>query len=84
MLIEVPEIQLLNVWKESGTDRQTGEQFSWNSSTLSKPGEAPLQLSVQDQDYEALYECIGMTGTAVIDLDAQPNRRKKIYLRAMR
>lgn len=84
MLIEVPEIHLVNVWKEEGTDRQTGEQFGWNSAQLSKPGEAPLQLSVQEKDYEELYESIGVTGTAVIDLDAQPNRRKRVYLRAMR
>lgn len=81
MIVAIQDINLTNVWQESFTDRQTGEKVEYNRALLNKTGEPPLQIGLHNDDYETVSEFVGMTGTALIDLDAQPGRRAKVTLK---
>ena len=83
MLVEVENVTLMNVWQESFKDRETGEEIQFCRGLLSCAGEAPTQLVVSKDDFEDLTDKIGVLGTAVIDIDAQPGRKVRVRLRGM-
>ena len=83
MLVEVENVSLTNVWEESFKDRETGEDVKFYRALITSAGEPPTQLAVAAQDYEGLAACIGVVGTATVEIDAQPGRRVRVRLRGM-
>lgn len=84
MIVEVDGISVANVWAESFKDRNTGEEVEYYRAMLNKVGEPPTQLAVARDDYEEMAQLIGYTGVAVIEIDAQPGRRVRVYLKGVR
>lgn len=83
MFVTVEDVTVTNVWEESFKDRETGEDVKYFRALLSKPGEPPAQLAVTQDDFERLSDCIGVTGSAVVEVDAQPGRRVRVRLRGI-
>lgn len=81
MIVEVENVNLTNCWRESWTDRNTGEPRESRRALLNKPGEAPMTVSVQEGDFDALAESIGETGTATLDVDFREGQRGRAFLR---
>lgn len=83
MIVEIGNVSLTNVWDESFKDRETGEDVKYFRALVSSAGEPPMQLGVAEKDYETLTGSIGVVGTAVVEIDAQPGRRVRVRLRGM-
>ena len=81
MVVVINDVQLTNLWKESFPDRNTGEQVEFFRAMLNKAGEAPMQLGVQKEDEPVLSQAIGVSGNAVVEIDARPGQRVRVYLK---
>lgn len=82
MLVTINEVNLTNVWEESFTRKDTGEIVKYNRAMLNKAGEPPMQLAVSREDLDEVSSFVGSNGNAVINLDARPNERVRVYLKA--
>ena len=80
MLIEIADMNLQSVWSESFKGRD-GDMVEFYRALCSVPGEAPLQLGVTKDDFEDLRAKMGNTGTALVELDARPGNRVRVYLK---
>lgn len=81
MQVVINEVNLTNVWQETFKRKETGEIVEYYRAMLNKAGEPPMQLAVAKDDLEAVQPFVGCTGKAVINLDAKPNERVRIYLK---
>lgn len=84
MIVEVKNVSIANVWEESFKDRETGEDVKFFRALLSKAGEAPSQVAVSREDFDTLAQSVGAVGTAVLEIDAQPGRRVRVYLKGVK
>ena len=78
MLVDIGKARVLNVWEESGTDRDTGREFFYYRALLNVEGEPPLQVGVSQDDFESAKACVGKEGVCILNIDAQPGRKAKI------
>ena len=83
MILELENVVCTNVWEDSFVDKETNEVVRYWRVLLTKAGEPPCQLKVQEQDFEEFKKNIGKVGTALIELDAQPNRRMRVVFAGM-
>lgn len=80
MLLEIENVTVNSVWSESFTGRD-GDEVEFYRALLSVPGESPLQLGVSKDDFGNLSAKMGANGTALVDLDARPGNRVRVYLK---
>lgn len=80
MILEIANVNLTNVWAEKFKGRD-GEDVEFYRCMLNVAGEAPVQLSVSKDDFSDLSAKIGTSGTALVDLDARPGNRIRVYLK---
>lgn len=81
MQVEIQEVNLTNVWQESFTNRETGEVVEFHRAMLNKAGEPPMQLSVAKDDVPVVSDSVGLNGTALLELNARPGERVRVYLK---
>lgn len=79
-MITLESVSVLNVYKKT-FENSKGEEIEYYRSLLNVPGEAPMELAVKKGDFEMLSGKIGVVGSAVVELDAQPGNRTKVYFR---
>jgi|GEM_PF-2109378 len=82
MLVTINDVNLTNIWEESFTRKDTGEIVKFNRAMLNKAGEPPMQLAVAREDLENVSAFVGSNGNAVVNVDARPNERVRVYLKA--
>ena len=80
MKVEIQNATLSNVWQESFTNRETGENVEFWRALVNVPGEAPAQFGVARDDVEKVTPFVGDSGIAVVNLDARPGSRIRVYL----
>lgn len=82
MLMEIENVNLNSVWMESFKGRD-GDNVTFYRALMTVPGEAPLQLGVREDDFANLQEKSGQKGVALVDLDARPGNRVRVYLKEL-
>ena len=82
MVVEIKQVTVSSVWSESFKGRE-GDTVEFYRALCTVPGEAPLQLGVSKEDYPELVQAIGKTGTALVDIDARPGNRVRVYLKEL-
>lgn len=80
MLIEINDVTVSSVWRETFTGRD-GDEVEFFRALLTVPGEPPMQLGVSRDDFETMRDRSGAKGTAIIDLDARPGNRVRVYVK---
>lgn len=80
MLVEVKDVTLQSVWAESFKGRE-GDTIEFYRSLCVVPGEPPMQLGVAKDDYDDLRAKMGNSGTALVEIDARPGNRVRVYLK---
>lgn len=80
MILEIANTSITNVWAEKFKGRE-GEDVEFYRALLNVPGEAPVQIGVAKDDFNELSARIGANGTALIELDARPGNRVRVYLK---
>lgn len=82
MIVEIQQVNVVNVWAESFKGRN-GEDVEYFRALLNVPGEPPMQLAVGKDDFTELCACIGREGVALIELDAKPGNRVRVFFRGL-
>ena len=72
---------LTNVWRE--TWERDGRQYESRKALVNVVGEAPMQFSVLQEDYEEISSCIGATGDMELLIDATPGNRIRIFVKGL-
>ena len=80
MVVEIANVTVSSVWSESFKGRD-GDMVEFYRALLSVPGEAPMQLGVSKEDYPELVQKIGSSGKALVEIDARPGSRVRVYLK---
>lgn len=80
MLVEISDVRMNSVWRETFTGRD-GDEVEFFRALLTVAGEAPMQLAVQKDDFEMLRGKQDATGTALVEIDARPGNRVRVFIR---
>lgn len=81
MIVAIEDVNLTNVWQESFTRKDSGEVIEFHRAMLNKAGEPPMQLAVTKDDIETVSAYVGETGRALVNIDARPGERVRVYLK---
>lgn len=81
MIVAIEEVNLTNVWMEQFTRRDSGEVIEYYRAMLNKAGEPPMQLAVTKDDLPNVEQYTGGVGTALVNIDARPGERVRVYLK---
>ena len=82
MIVEIGNVNVMNVWSESFKGKD-GEDVEFYRALLNVPGEPPMQLAVAKDDFTDLCVYIGHEGVALVEIDAKPGNRVRVFFRGL-